>query len=151
MYSQYAKEGRQNQLYEEGARLVAGCVPIDKRERRVLLVASSKNEGEWVLPKGGWENDETQEQAAARETWEEAGAIGRIVAHLGEYEHKVSKKTGHAESIFIFFEMEVERIEEKWPEMKKRERRWFTFEEALQIVSKKVMRKALEQCSLARR
>ncbi|KAG0374041.1 MAG: NUDIX hydrolase domain-like protein [Linnemannia gamsii] len=151
MYSQYAKEGRQNQVYDEGARLVAGCVPIDKRGRRVLLVASSKNEGEWVLPKGGWENDETQEEAAARETWEEAGAIGRIVAHLGEYEHKIHKKTGQPESIFIFFEMEVERIEEKWPEMKKRERRWFSFEEAKQIVSKKVMRKALEQCSLARR
>ncbi|KAF9124588.1 hypothetical protein BGW39_008102 [Mortierella sp. 14UC] len=151
MYSLFAKEGRQNQLYDEGARLIAGCVPIDKHGRRVLLVASSKNEGEWVLPKGGWENDETQEEAAARETWEEAGAIGRIVAHLGEYEHKVNKRTGHPESIFVFFEMEVERIEEKWPEMKKRERRWFTFEEAKQIVSKKVMRKALEQCSLARR
>ncbi|KAG9066204.1 hypothetical protein KI688_001425 [Linnemannia hyalina] len=151
MFSQFAKEGRQNQLYDEGARLVAGCVPIDKRGRRVLLVASSKNEGEWVLPKGGWENDETQEEAALRETWEEAGAIGKIVAHLGEYEHKYNKKTGHAESIFFFFEMEVERMEEKWPEMKKRERRWFTYEEAKQIVSKKVMRKALEQCSLAGR
>ncbi|KAG0272774.1 hypothetical protein BGZ97_010886, partial [Linnemannia gamsii] len=79
------------------------------------------------------------------------GVIGRIVAHLGEYEHKINKKTGGAESIFIFFELEVERIEEKWPEMKKRERRWFTFEEAKQVVSKKVMRKALNQCSLARR
>ncbi|KAG0293632.1 hypothetical protein BGZ96_002514 [Linnemannia gamsii] len=151
MYKQFAKEGRDNQLYDEGARLVAGCVPIDKHGRRVLLVASSKNEGEWVLPKGGWENDETQEEAAMRETWEEAGAIGKIVAHLGEYEHKVNKKTGGADSIFIFFELEVERIEEKWPEMKKRERRWFTFEEAKQVVSKKVMRKALNQCSLARR
>ncbi|KAF9918184.1 hypothetical protein FBU30_000321 [Linnemannia zychae] len=150
MFSLFAKEGRQNQKYDDGARLIAGCVPIDKRGRRVLLVASSKNEGEWVLPKGGWENDETQEEAAARETWEEAGAIGRIVAHLGEYEHKVNKRTGHPESIFAFFEMEVERIEERWPEMKKRERRWFTYEEAKQIVSKKVMRKALEQCSLAR-
>lgn len=53
-----------------------------------------------------------------------AGVIGRIVGHLGEYEHKYNKKTGHAESIFIFFEMEVDRVEEKWPEMKKRERRW---------------------------
>lgn len=40
----------------------------------MLLVASSKNEGEWVLPKGGWENDETQEEAAMRETWEEGNA-----------------------------------------------------------------------------
>lgn len=49
------------------------------------------------------------------------------MAHLGEYEHKVNKKTGGADSIFIFFELEVERIEEKWPEMKKRERRWVSF------------------------
>ncbi|KAF9330335.1 hypothetical protein BG006_006704 [Podila minutissima] len=143
-----AREGRHNQLYDHGARLVAGCVPIDKQGRRVLLVASSKHDGEWVLPKGGWENDETQEEAAARETWEEAGAIGRIVAHLGEYEHKMNKRTGVPESVFIFFEMEVQRIEAKWPEMKKRERRWFSYEEALATVSKKVMRKALEQCSL---
>ncbi|KAG0091179.1 hypothetical protein BGZ92_001334 [Podila epicladia] len=143
-----AREGRHKQLYDHGARLVAGCVPIDKQGRRVLLVASSKHDGEWVLPKGGWENDETQEEAAARETWEEAGAIGRIVAHLGEYEHKMNKRTGVPESVFIFFEMEVQRIEAKWPEMKKRERRWFSYEEALTTVSKKVMRKALEQCSL---
>jgi len=56
-----------------------------------------------------------------------AGVIGRIVANLGEYEHKINKRTGHPESIFIFFEMEVERIEERWPEMKKRERRWVRF------------------------
>ncbi|KAG0097764.1 hypothetical protein BGZ93_002012 [Podila epicladia] len=132
-----AREGRHKQLYDHGARLVAGCVPIDKQGRRVLLVASSKHDGEWVLPKGGWENDETQEEAAARETWEE-----------GEYEHKMNKRTGVPESVFIFFEMEVQRIEAKWPEMKKRERRWFSYEEALTTVSKKVMRKALEQCSL---
>ncbi|KAF8939791.1 NUDIX hydrolase domain-like protein [Dissophora ornata] len=149
MQTAFAREGRQNQLYNNGARLVAGCVPIDKQGRRVMLVASSKHENEWVLPKGGWENDETQEEAAARETWEEAGVIGKIVSLLGEYEHK-NKRTGNPESIFIFFEMEVEKVEERWPEMKKRERRWFSFEDAKNIVSKKVMKKALEQCSLAK-
>ncbi|KAF9195344.1 hypothetical protein BGZ50_004720 [Haplosporangium sp. Z 11] len=149
-HSAYAREGRQNQLYDNGSRLIAGCVPVDKRGRRVLLVESTKNDGEWVLPKGGWENDETQEEAAARETWEEAGAIGKIVAHLGEYEHKMNKRTGIPESVFIFFEMEVEQVEERWPEMKKRARRWFSYEDAKTVVSKKVMRKALEQCSLAR-
>ncbi|KAF9571781.1 mRNA cap guanine-N7 methyltransferase [Mortierella alpina] len=137
MQSSVAREGRQKQLYDNGSRLVAGCVPIDKKGRRVLLVESTKNDGEWVLPKGGWENDESQEEAAARETWEEAGAIGKIVANLGEYEHKMNKRTGVPESIFIFFEMEVERIEERYPEMKKRGRRWFSFEDAKQIVSKK--------------
>lgn len=58
---------------------------------------------------------------------QKGGVIGRIVAHLGEYEHKINKRTGGPESIFIFFEMDVERIEERWPEMKKRERRWVNF------------------------
>ncbi|KAF9949179.1 hypothetical protein BGZ65_007536 [Modicella reniformis] len=148
--TQTAREGRDRQMYEQGARVIAGCVPVDKQGRRILLVASSKNEGEWVLPKGGWENDETQEEAATRETWEEAGVQGRIVSHLGEYKHKVNKRTGVPEDIYIFFEMEVESIAREWPEMKKRERQWFSFEDAKAIVSKKVMRKALEQCSLAR-
>ncbi|KAG0227368.1 hypothetical protein BGW41_003841 [Actinomortierella wolfii] len=126
-FGKTARTGRQKQAYsEEGSRY-----------------------GEWVLPKGGWETDESEEEAAARETWEEAGAIGRITAHLGEYEHKLDKRTGVPDSIFIFFEMEVQRLEEKWPEMKKRERRWFTFEEARAVASKKVMRKAIERCSLA--
>ncbi|KAI8360353.1 NUDIX hydrolase domain-like protein, partial [Mortierella sp. GBAus27b] len=66
-----AREGRDKQVYDNGARIVAGCVPVDKQGRRVLLVSSAKKQGEWVLPKGGWENDESQEEAAARETWEE--------------------------------------------------------------------------------
>ncbi|MCI12140.1 nudix hydrolase 4, partial [Trifolium medium] len=30
------------------------------------------------FPKGGWETDETMEQAALRETIEEAGVVGNI-------------------------------------------------------------------------
>jgi 8-oxo-dGTP pyrophosphatase MutT (NUDIX family) len=56
-------------------RLVAGCVPI-LRDGRVVLVGSRKANS-WVgLPKGGWEIDETLEEAAIRETFEEAGVLG---------------------------------------------------------------------------
>lgn len=47
------------------------CVPI--RDKSILLISSHHSQEEWVLPKGGWENDETAEQAAKRETFEEAG------------------------------------------------------------------------------
>lgn len=30
-------------------RQVAGCLPLDMKTRRVLLISSSKNEGSWVL------------------------------------------------------------------------------------------------------
>lgn len=40
---------------------------------QVLLISSAKHESEWIVPKGGWETDETAEQCAKREADEEAG------------------------------------------------------------------------------
>ena len=81
---------------------MAGCVPVDRRNRRVLLVASSKHDGEWVLPKGGWENDETQEEAAARETWEE-GIYKHSSQNLNalRLKKKKKKKTTGEEGLFF--------------------------------------------------
>ena len=39
------------------------------------MVSSHHTKGKWVLPKGGWETDETALEAAKRETFEEAGVI----------------------------------------------------------------------------
>lgn len=44
---------------------------------RVLLIGASSGGG-LVLPKGGWETDETVQDAARRETVEEAGVRGDI-------------------------------------------------------------------------
>lgn len=47
----------------------------------VLLITSRGGKG-WVIPKGGWEDDETVEAAAKRETVEEAGVRGSIEVRL---------------------------------------------------------------------
>lgn len=49
------------------------CVAI--RDQSFLLVSSHNTKDKWVLPKGGWEVDETVEEAAKRETFEEAGVV----------------------------------------------------------------------------
>lgn len=68
----------------KGERLVAGIVPLSSDRKQVMLIQSTRHLG-WVLPKGGWETDEpTQEDAAKREAWEEAGVIVTVQGDLGE-------------------------------------------------------------------
>ncbi|GBB99495.1 hypothetical protein RclHR1_03540014 [Rhizophagus clarus] len=143
-----ARTGRENQVYDKGyIRKVAGCVPINKKTGKILLITRRKREG-WVLPKGGWEKDESEEEAALRETYEEAGAIGRIVSSIGIWKHHITNR-GLPKAEFRFFEMEVEKLEERWPEMNERDRKWFSYDDALKALTKPFMREVVEQCSLA--
>ncbi|XP_064988272.1 nudix hydrolase 16, mitochondrial-like isoform X2 [Musa acuminata AAA Group] len=90
-----ARTGRHQQRYEAGCRLVSGCIPFryrncddtsdakpdPEKEVEVLMINSPSGPG-LLFPKGGWENDETVEEAAVREALEEAGVRGDIVVHL---------------------------------------------------------------------
>ncbi|KAI9228339.1 MAG: NUDIX hydrolase domain-like protein [Piptocephalis tieghemiana] len=131
--SQEARVGRHKQRYtEKGYREVAGVIPVDEDSRQILLISSRKHPGRWVIPKGGWDNDETCEEAALRETWEEAGVegtLGSLIYSLHRPSSKVeSKEKG---THFQVYELLVTKIHETWPESLDRERRWMGYEEAL--------------------
>ncbi|KAI7906072.1 NUDIX hydrolase domain-like protein [Cokeromyces recurvatus] len=128
-YEKKARHGHKHDVTDiYNIRQVAGCLPIDPISKRFLLISSSKNPEAWVIPKGGWEMDETQEQAALRETWEEAGLKGRITHQLGIFVERSKKRI---KAHHWIFEMEIDEICKKYPERRKRDRRWFTFDEAL--------------------
>jgi ADP-ribose pyrophosphatase YjhB (NUDIX family) len=70
-------------IHYQNPKLVAGCVP--EHESRILLCrrAIEPRRGFWTIPAGFMENDETLQQAAARECHEEALArveIGDLCA-----------------------------------------------------------------------
>ncbi len=66
--------GSCDRIHYENPKIIAGCLPI--WEDKVLLCrrAIEPRHGYWTLPAGFMENDETIQQAAVRETMEEANA-----------------------------------------------------------------------------
>ncbi|KAE8961121.1 hypothetical protein PF010_g30327, partial [Phytophthora fragariae] len=72
-----SRVGRDKQRYDGHTRLLVYIV-VSRRQRgaaadEFLLISSSKHPTQWILPKGGWENDESAVECALREADEEAG------------------------------------------------------------------------------
>lgn len=113
-------------------------MPLSNDKYYVLLIQSTRRGG-WVLPKGGWELDEaTVQEAAKREAWEEAGVIVRINRDLGMVpeKRKPEQLTAQApKASYHFFEAVVEKLENEWPEMHKRNRQWMTYAQARQALA----------------
>ena len=139
-----------------GERLVAGVVPLSTDRTQVLLIQSSNRKG-WVLPKGGWETDErTQEEAACREAWEEAGIECKIEKDLGGIDEKrteaqIRKNPYAPRASYRFYEVRVKEEKESWPEKHKRDRMWMSFTKAHDLLrDRPELLEALERSSIKR-
>ncbi|XP_062105289.1 nudix hydrolase 13, mitochondrial-like [Humulus lupulus] len=150
-----ARTGRHRQRYHNNLRLVSGCIPYrltkDEEENYSIqvLMVSSPNRNDLVFPKGGWEDDETREEAACREALEEAGVIGILrETPLGEWEFRSKSRENNCSMEGgckgYMFAMEVTEILEAWPERQNRDRRWLKINEAFELCRYEWMREALE-------
>src|SRR5579862_6537342 len=84
-------------IHYENPRLIVGCVP--EHQGKILLCrrAIEPRLGFWTVPAGFMENGETLQQAAARETYEEA--LARVeVGSLLSIVHVL-----HAHQVHVFF------------------------------------------------
>ncbi|HUI59341.1 MAG TPA: NUDIX hydrolase [Steroidobacteraceae bacterium] len=84
-------------VHYQNPRLVVGCVP--EFEGQILLCrrAIEPRRGYWTVPAGFMENGETLQQAAARETYEEA--LARVdIGSLLSVVHVL-----HAHQVHVFF------------------------------------------------
>ncbi|XP_059643291.1 nudix hydrolase 17, mitochondrial-like [Cornus florida] len=156
MASTPSRTGRQFQRYDQGCRQVVGCIPYRYKktnqfssiggthveELEFLLISSQKSE-RMMFPKGGWEIDESMEQAASRETLEEAGAVGIVEHKLGNWSFK-SKSQGTFHDGHMF-PLRVTELLDSWPEENVRRRAWMTAKEAREACDHLWMKEALDR------
>ena len=102
-----------------------------------VLLVTSRGTGRWVLPKGWPEKREEPYEAAAREAAEEAGVDGTIARRAaGRFYYAKLLPSGMRWRCEVFvYPLEVDRVADKWPERKKRTRRWCSPQEAASLVA----------------
>ncbi|KAL8550154.1 hypothetical protein ACS0TY_008831 [Phlomoides rotata] len=154
MVALVSRTGREMQRYNfHGRRQVVGCIPyrykdnhgtasmVDEEEIEVLLITSQRKGKGMLFPKGGWENDETIEDAALRETIEEAGVVGIVEHKLGKWDFESKNDTSYEGHMFPLL---VEEQLEFWPEKDVRQRLWVSVREARRVCQYWWMKEALE-------
>ncbi|XP_006346639.1 nudix hydrolase 18, mitochondrial-like [Solanum tuberosum] len=158
-FSMNSRTGRDLQRYNRGCRQVVGCIPYRSKKRdpsscvqqgstpiddlEFLLISSQKNP-RMMFPKGGWEIDESLEEAASRETFEEAGVVGEVEVqeYLGTWSFK-SKSQGIFHEGHMFPLRVTEELDD-WPEKSVRRRLWVKFSEARELCWHPWMKEALD-------
>ena len=88
-------------VHYENPRIVAGCLPVWRDQVLLCRRAIEPRRGYWTLPAGFMENGETIEQAAIRETAEEACAR---VRNLSIY---TLIDVPHISQVHVFFRAEL--------------------------------------------
>ncbi|XP_059085209.1 diphosphoinositol polyphosphate phosphohydrolase 1-like [Tigriopus californicus] len=115
---------------KDGFTLRAACVCVrDDSESEILLVSSSANPDRWIIPGGKIETQETPEYSGMREAMEEAGAVGELGRCLGVFENRERHNRTHV------YVLKVNELLDDFDDAKRRKRRWFPIEEAVQVLS----------------
>jgi 8-oxo-dGTP pyrophosphatase MutT (NUDIX family) len=122
----------------------AGSIVVrtDGKEPQVLLVTAKRNPRNWIFPKGHIEKGETPEQAALRETREEAGVLGKLIGPAGTLEYAFLGAKARVEYFLYEFSREA------GPPEDGRARSWCRVDEALNRLAykntRRLLRKALK-------
>lgn len=93
--------GHCHAIHYQNPRIVAGCLPVWQQQVLLCRRAIEPRRGYWTLPAGFMENGETLEQAAVRETWEEACARVRDLKLYTLFD------LPHINQVYLFFRAEL--------------------------------------------
>jgi 8-oxo-dGTP pyrophosphatase MutT (NUDIX family) len=102
-----------------------------------VLLITSRDTGRWVIPKGWPMPGLAPEAAAAQEAWEEAGVDGKInPLCIGRFGYqKCLSVTATVPCAVAVYGLRVATLAKTFPEVKMRQRQWFSREEAAGLVA----------------
>jgi 8-oxo-dGTP pyrophosphatase MutT (NUDIX family) len=116
----------------------AAALPILDGE---LCLVTSSSGRRWVIPKGMIEPGQTAGETALQEAWEEAGLAGALHGEpVGSY---LYEKYGTLHHVTVFL-MRVTESCDDWPERGRRERRWFSADDAVTRIDEEGLRDIID-------
>jgi 8-oxo-dGTP pyrophosphatase MutT (NUDIX family) len=114
-----------------------GALPWRRTDAGVLeiMLITSRETFRWVIPKGWPMEGLTPAEAAATESYEEAGIKGRMGEFQGLYTYQKRLKDLTVRDLTVeVFPLQVESELTFWPEAAVRRRRWFSASAAANAV-----------------
>jgi 8-oxo-dGTP pyrophosphatase MutT (NUDIX family) len=113
--------------------------------KQVLLI-TSRDTGRWIVPKGWLIDGMNASEAALQEAWEEAGVSKADIETdpVGFYDYDKRLNDGLSTPVAArVYLTRVRHIEDDYPEVGQRKRRWFTPEEAANLVAEPDLKEIL--------
>ncbi|MEH2358670.1 NUDIX hydrolase [Nostoc sp.] len=120
----------------------SGVIPYRVNNGKIeILLITTRNFQDWVIPKGDIPNGMSPPDSAAKEAWEEAGVIGQVdVNELGTYKYR---KRGKSYRVKMYL-LPVEMLSEDYPEASKRKRQWVEVSKAIRWVKFNSLKRILK-------
>jgi 8-oxo-dGTP pyrophosphatase MutT (NUDIX family) len=127
-----------------------GALPVrfDEDGTLKVLLITGRRSRKWIIPKGNPMKRLPPHHAAAREAFEEAGAIGAIEGRSrGHYRHRKRKARRQLHCRVAVYVMAVEKRLERFPEQDERAVRWFTVDDARSVIRNRRLRELIARVS----
>jgi len=111
----------------------SAAIPIirDDQGIKVVLVTTKPNKKNWIFPKGQIEMGMTAQASAAKEALEEAGVVGEVSNVV--FDDYQQHKWGGQTQVKVYL-LSVTALLDRWQDMRERDRRIFSLDEALDII-----------------
>ncbi len=125
-------------------RLQSGVIPYRRKPsgRIEILLITSRQTGEWQVPKGNLEPEMSESQSATKEGLEEAGVRGTTSeTSIGSYLYRRGTERRRVQ----LYPLEVTQVEDSWDEQGERQRRWVSDDDAIGEVENSGLREVIRR------